>query len=411
MQAPTLPQAGFLRSNAHWLGAGALLAFSSGYGQTYFIALFAGHIREDFGLSHGGWGAIYALGTLVAAAVMLWAGGLTDQFRVRTLAPIILAALACAALAMAVNPWIVLLPVLIFALRLMGQGMTSHISTVAMSRWFAKRRGMALAIATLGFSVGEAVLPVIFVALMEVVHWRWLWVLAAGMALTAIPALLLMLKRERTPQSHASEAGSLGLDARHWTRAEMLRTSLFWFMFPVMIGPSTLMTAFFFQQVHFAEVKGLTHLQLVSLFPIFSIVSVMAIFAGGALLDKIGTARLMPLYQLPMALGFWILATADSMGMIGLGIACLALTVGGNATLPSAFWAEFYGTRYLGSIRSVATAVMVLGSALGPVFTGLLIDAGQLFPVQMPGFTVFIVLSCLCAGFGIAQVRTRLTPA
>ena len=65
----------FLRENARWLGAGALLSFLSSFGQTYFIAIFAGEIRAEFGLSHGQWGGIYALGTGASAVLMLWAGG------------------------------------------------------------------------------------------------------------------------------------------------------------------------------------------------------------------------------------------------------------------------------------------------------------------------------------------------
>ncbi|MEM1006782.1 MAG: MFS transporter, partial [Pseudomonadota bacterium] len=77
----------YLAENATWLGAGVLLTFLSSFGQTFFISVFAGEIRAAYGLSHGGWGIIYSLGTMAAAAVMIWAGGLTDIFRVRSLGP------------------------------------------------------------------------------------------------------------------------------------------------------------------------------------------------------------------------------------------------------------------------------------------------------------------------------------
>ena len=64
------------------------------------------------------------------------------------------------------------LPVVIFALRLCGQGMTSHIAVVAMARWFDAERGRALSIAALGFSVGEAVLPIVFVVLLGFLDCR-----------------------------------------------------------------------------------------------------------------------------------------------------------------------------------------------------------------------------------------------
>ena len=93
----------FLRDNARWLSAGALLTFLSSFGQTFFISIFAGEIREGFQLSHGQWGGIYTMGTTVSAIVMVWAGGLTDQFRVRSLGAVILGMLMLACLAMALN--------------------------------------------------------------------------------------------------------------------------------------------------------------------------------------------------------------------------------------------------------------------------------------------------------------------
>jgi len=155
----------FLWANAPFLFAGFMLALLSSFGQTFFIAVFAGEIRSEFSLSHGEWGGIFGLATAVSAGLMLWAGGLTDRFRVRTLGAVVLMGLALACLGMAANPLLALLPVVIFALRFLGQGMTSHISGVAMVRWFAGSRGRALAVAALGFSVGEALLPIGFVAL------------------------------------------------------------------------------------------------------------------------------------------------------------------------------------------------------------------------------------------------------
>ena len=68
----------FLSRNAPWLAAGGLLTFLSSFGQTFFISIFAGEIRADFGLSHGEWGGIYSLGTAASAAMMIWTGALTD---------------------------------------------------------------------------------------------------------------------------------------------------------------------------------------------------------------------------------------------------------------------------------------------------------------------------------------------
>ncbi|MEX1233649.1 MAG: MFS transporter [Roseovarius sp.] len=398
----------FLRDNARWLTAGVLLTFLSSFGQTFFISIFAGEIREAFGLSHGQWGGIYSLGTTVSAAVMVWAGGLTDIFRVRRIGAIIFVALAVSCAAMALNPVWWLLPVVIFALRFTGQGMSTHIAVVAMARWFVAARGRALSVAKLGFSLGEAVLPVLFVALMLVMDWRLLWLIAALIAVLGAPLLLVLLRQERTPQSHAKSGQSLGMEARHWTRNQTFRHWLFWFMIPALLGPSAFNTAFFFHQVHIAEVKAMSHVELVAMFPFYTAISIGAMILSGWAIDLIGTPRLIPWMQLPMVVAFALFAMAEgTLGML-VGFFFLGLNTGFNNTLPSAFWAEFYGTRHIGAIKAMAAAVMVLGSAIGPGVSGVAIDLGVGIEVQFWWIAGFFVLSTGLMVLGVGRAKGLL---
>ena len=398
----------FLRLNAPWLAAGGLLTFLSSFGQTFFISIFAGDIRSEFGLSHGEWGGIYSLGTTTSAIVMIWAGALTDRFRVRGLGALILLALAGACIAMASVKAAWALVFVIFALRFTGQGMTSHIAVVAMARWFVATRGRALAIATLGFSVGEALLPVLFVALMAFVDWRVLWIIAAIIALAGIPVLSLLLRNERTPQSMAHENPNLGMFGRHWTRNQTLRHPLFWFMVPALLGPSAFGTALFFHQVHYAEIKGWEHVQLVSLFPLYTLFGIGSMLISGWALDRFGTPRLMPFFQLPMVLAFVAFGMTTSISGALIGFFFMALTTGANSTLPNAFWAEFYGTQNIGSIKAMAAAVMVFGSAIGPGITGVLIDLGMEWDTQMVAIAAYFVLTTVMMTVGITRYKTAL---
>ncbi|MFK7874983.1 MAG: MFS transporter [Paracoccaceae bacterium] len=367
----TLP---FLRENANWLGAGALLTFLSSFGQTYFISLFSAEIRSEFGLSDGDWGAIYGMGTLASATVMVWAGGLADKFRTRQLGFAVLGGLSCACLIMALNPYPTILIFSVFLLRFFGQGMASHTAVVAMSRWFDATRGRALAVCGLGFTFAEALFPILCVSLLVFIDWRLIWGGACLIALLGIPLLTALLKTERHPMQTSELMQNTGMLGKHWTRQNVLRNPLFWLMIPALLGPSAFNTAFFFHQVHFADIKGWSHLTLVAAFPIYTASAVLAMLISGRALDRFGTARLLPFYQVPMVFAFIVFSAADSFGMFTFGLVLLAITSGANATLPNAFWAEFYGTQHLGAIKSMATAIMVLGSAIGPILTGVLID-------------------------------------
>lgn len=398
----------FLKLNWLFLLAGFLLTFTSSYGQTYFISLFAGEIKGEFGLSDGQWGGIYTVGTTLSAITMIWAGVLTDNFRVRVLAFGVMFGLALACLAMAAVPNAFLLVLVIFALRFTGQGMLSQLGAVAMVRWFEATRGRALSLASMGFALGQAVLPVFFVALFAVFHWRSLWVLAAVMVIVTIPVMLLLLRKERTPQSMADEAQIAGMHGRHWTRAEMLRSGLFFAMIPLVIGPSAWGTALFFQQVHLTEVKGWELVAFVALMPIYTVSAVTFTFASGWAIDRFGVSKVVPFQMLPFALSFLVLAFADTILMAGVGLVIFGAGQGLQSTAPAAFWAEYFGTRHLGSIKAVAAALMVFGSAIGPGVTGAFIDLGVTFPEQMIPIAVFYLLAAVLATWGVVKYRPTL---
>jgi MFS family permease len=401
----------FVRANWLFLLAGFTLTVTSSYGQTFFISLFAGQIMADFGLSNGQWGGIYTLGTTASAITMVWAGTLVDRFRVRALGTLVLLALAAACLLMAAVPNAALLVLTIFFLRLFGQGMSSHLAVVAMARWFVASRGKALSIASMGFAVGQAVLPVIFVALMMTWHWRTLWVVAGGIVLLTVPLMTALLRQERTPQSMAKDEQAAGMNGLHWTRGQVLRHPLFWLMVPALLGPPAWGTALFFQQVHMTAIKGWPLAGFVALFPIYTGVIIAATFATGWGLDRIGTARLVPFYMLPFAVGFALMAGAGSLFAAGIALLVLGVGQGMQSTLPAAFWAEFFGTQHIGSIKAAAAGIMVFGSAIGPGISGFLIDQGIDFPQQMWGYSVYFVFAALVATIGVTGAQKSLSAA
>ena len=399
---------GFFAQNARWLSAGAFLAFGSSFGQTFFLSVFAGDIRAAFGLSHGEWASIYAMGTLTSAVVMLWAGGLTDRFRVNRLGPVFLVALSLSCIFMATNSVVWLLPIVIFCLRFTGQGMASHIAMVAMSRWFVANRGKAVAISALGYSVGEALLPLTFIALLGIYAWTTLWWGAAGICLGLVPILAVLLKKERSPQSIAAETEARGMNDQHWTRVQMLRHPLFWTMLPAFLGPSAFVTGFFFFQEHYATVRGISHLQFASVFPAFTAVAVVSMVITGMVLDIVGAHRLVAFHQIPIGLGFLTFSMTQSMAGLLVGIALVGISTGAYATLISAFWAEFYGTRFLGSVKSVGTSVMVLGSSLGPAILGIFLDLGRNLGHQYGWVSLYFVGTTLLMLVGVSRARPSL---
>ena len=218
----------FYIHNSRWLLACALITFSTGFGQTFFISLFASELRNHFNISHSVWGTIYATGTLASAALMLVLGGLVDSYKARPLTLLIMILFAISAFLMSTATYVWLLPFIIFGLRFCGQGMLSHLAMVFAGRWFAKNRGRTVGIASLGLSISEAVLPYIFVFLTGLLGWRGSWGVATILILVlAIPTSIL-LSKERNPQSsgEGNQQKQTGMLDLHWKRSEVINPDI-----------------------------------------------------------------------------------------------------------------------------------------------------------------------------------------
>lgn len=388
----------FLSENARWLGAGFLLTYGSSFGQTWFIALFAGAIQTEHGLSAGDWGGLYTLATLSAAALMFWRGSLADTVPLSRLAPLMALVFAAAAAGMALTHNVIVLALCVFALRFCGQGMFSHVAMTAMGRWFAATRGRAVAISGLGHPAGEMTLSIVAVLTIAAVGWRPAWGLtAAVIALGLAPALWLLLRDDRAPRGSITATGQPGLHGRHWTRRDALRHWFFPALLPVLLTPGFIGTVVFFQQVHTADVKGWNLVDMAPGYTAFATTTVVAAFAAGWAADRFGPARLLPLLLVPMGIGTALIGPAENVAAWYVALAVIGVTQGMASALWGALLPAVYGTRNLGSIRSLATTVMVIATAIGPGITGALIDAGIDFPSQSLFLGAWCIgLSALC---------------
>lgn len=396
----------FLKDNARWLAAGFLLTFASGFGQTWFISLFAGVLKQEHGLTDGSWGSLYTVATLGAAALLFARGSLADSIPLSKLAPMIAAGFAVAALGMAFSPWVWLLGISLFALRFCGQGMFSHIAMTAMGRWFVARRGQAVAITALGYPASEVLLSLITVLAISALGWRMTWIAVAAILIFAVlPSLHWLLHEGRTAQGQPVHSGSAGLGQRHWTRGDAARHWLLPALLPVLLTPGFIGTVIFFHQVHVAEVKGWTLLAMAPGYTAYAALSVTSGFIGGWACDRFGAQKLLPLFLVPMGLGIAVVGPADHVAMWYVALGLIGITQGLNSAMQGVLFPLVYGTRHLGSIRSMTTTIMVVSTAIGPGITGLLIDQGVTFPAQ--GLTMG--LWCLCLSLACLFIARRLT--
>ena len=366
----------FARANGRFLAFGLLLVLCSSFGQTYFVALFGADLRAAFDLSHGELGALYSLGTLASAGILIWLGRLIDQIDLRLYSTLVCAGLAAASLLLAVTPSVLVLGVAFFALRLFGQGLMIHTAYTSMARTFTAGRGKAISVAGLGMPLGEATLPLLAVGLAAAIGWRQSW-LAFGLtlALVVLPLSRWLLRGHQDQHEAGGKAGSFD-GQRQWSRTEVLRDPGFYVVLTSLLAPSFIITGLFFHQPHVAASKGWSLSLLATGFIAYAAASVLAALVGGQLVDRFSARRLVPYFLLPLCVALVILATFSHPAAAFFYLAAAGLNAGLAVAIVGAIWAELYGVAHIGSIRAIAMPAMVLASALSPVTLGWLIDAG-----------------------------------
>jgi MFS family permease len=405
-----MPILTFVRDNARWLAGCFLLTYFSSYGQTFFISLSAGDIRDEYGLSHGDFGVIYMLGTLASALTLPRVGQIVDSYSVRTVTLIIVPSLAVACLLMAFAHHMALLVLAIYMLRLFGQGMMSQNAFTAAGRWFAAQRGKATSVTAIGVNAGEASFPFLFVLAAGILGWRGAWIACAiTLLIVALPAIASLVAVERQPRSGDPAMPSAA--ARDWTRAEVLRDPLF---YPLLLGifaPGFIGTTIFFHQVYLVELRGWSLEGFAASFTFMAAMVVTFSLIAGYLVDRFSAVAMLPTFLIPLGCACGALALIEAQWGSLLFMGLLGISYGFQNTLFGALFPEIYGTRYLGAIRAFIVAILVFGTAAGPGLTGYLIDIGVSYPAQILAMGAYCFCAAVLMFFVSRALRARALPA
>ncbi|MDF1750566.1 MAG: MFS transporter [Alphaproteobacteria bacterium] len=380
----------FLRADPRLAFYGLFMAFGSSFGQTFFISQFGGEIRRDFALSDATFGTIYGLGTLLSAAVIVYTGGVIDRVDLRRWTLILLPACATACAMMGSVQGPISLFLAIFLLRQTGQGLMSHTMGHSLGRYSRVGRGKAIAFGGYGFPLGEALFPVLGVAVIAAYGWREAWYGLSGLYLfIGLPVALWLLnghqgryqlyKQDQADQDAEDLLATTDLSrprpARSWRRKEVVRDARFYLALPGLMCPSYIVTGLLLHGVRIAELKGWSPELWAGSVVFYAIGSIPAGLAMGAFIDRKGAAKGLLLFLPPLMLGCLVLGLGNGVWTPAAFMFCAGITSGMTAVLLVALWVESYGPRFLGEIKAMMTALAVFASAIAPPTLGWMLNA------------------------------------
>jgi MFS family permease len=398
----------------------AAMIFASGAAQSHLFSVFVGPISRDLGISATAVASAYAFATLVASFGLPFMGRVVDRYGARGTGIGVVVALGFACLAFGAVGGGLTLALGFAALRFLGQGGMMMNASNLVAQWFSRRRGTAMSLMALGFSLSMAVHPPLAQWLVDGVGWRqaWLWIGLSTWALM-LPLLLLFAHSKPEPLGLAPDGGAAPASrpesaeeaARHradlgLTLSQALRTPTFWFIAAGLFSISMLVTGLFFHQVSIFRAHGLDAATAARIFPVSALVMVLAMPVYGRLLDRFPTERMFALGLLVMSASLVAMTQVQGLASALVYAGIFGVNNAVSMTLFGYLWPRYFGRRHLGAIQGTGQTIGIVGASVGPLPLGIAYD---LFGAYNATLLVLALIPVACAGLTLFIRAPKLT--
>lgn len=358
------------KENPRLILFGFLTAFFSGPGQSFLVSFFLPGIQSDLNLNLAEIGDAYFVATLAGGLALPFLGRLLDRADLTRFSLFMgfCLALGCMLMSIAEAVWSLILG--FFFIRCFGPGAMNVISSTVISRNFTKNRGIALSITGQGYPLAEAILPILISYWIVAQGWRSAWVLLAILVVVVfLPSVLYLLGNSQL-RAQLKESRRVTKHAGTDKLLSVLLDYRFYLAICSTLSIPCILTGLFLYQTKIAELKGWGLSTMASAFISFAVTrSISGLFVG-KLIDWVGARSLIGLVVVPLCLGiFWLIHGDSNLAAYGF-LSLTGIAVGAGANIKSAFWAEVYGVRILGSIRGVVAFLTVISTAVAPPLMG-----------------------------------------
>ena len=290
-----------------------------------------------------------------------------------------------------------------FLLIAIGAALSGFLTvTVAIVRWFERRRARALATGSLGFAAGGLAVPIV-VWSMNANGWRATASVSGVVAGAAVYFFARYL--DGYPADYGETVDGLGsgkvartptvegLTSVDFTAREAIRTRAFWM---ISLGHMSALFVVGAVMAHLAlfltSERGYSLQQASFVGAALPIMQIVGMTIGGARGDRGNKRLIASLAMLGHAGGILILAFAERAWMIGVFVALHGLAWGARGPLMQALRADYFGASSFGFIMGLSSLIVMLGIVLGPIIAGVLADATGTYRA---GFLVVGTLAAL----------------
>lgn len=386
-----------------FLGAFPIVAFSFG-------VFFQPFVRE-FHASRAAVSLAFTITNLLSGIFAFVVGQIADRTGARR---VILPGLAVVAAllvsAEAVGSRLAELYLFYAALGVVAPATTTVPYALVVSRWFDRRRGVALGSMMVGLGLGAVVMPIVAQRLIAGVGWRNAFAIV-GCAMLAIPMPIVGVFLRDAPaqmgllpdgRSTGGATPTIGsrVDGLDWREARQSGT--FWLLIAVFVLLAASVHACVIHMPQLFADRGATAENAALASSVIGLALLVGRIASGYFLDRYFGGSVALATCLGAALGIALLWTGSAGPVALAGAFLVGLGMGAEVDIIAFLMSRYFGLRSLGATVGFAFAAFVIAGGLGPLVMGLVFDRTGSYRVPLAAFGGAAIVA--------AMLATRLGP-
>ncbi|MDE2640557.1 MAG: MFS transporter [Chloroflexota bacterium] len=280
----------------------------------------------------------------------------------------------------------------------LGAGLAGFMTlTIAVVKWFERRRATALGLMSTGMAVGGLLIPLLILSL-DTFGWRDT-ALASGVIVLLIGFPISLVMRT-APEEHGHHVDgrrdlSTGQARRapqpDFTTRQALRTRAFWF---VSLGHASAVLIVSAVMVHLivyvSEDLGYSLGFAGALVSLMTACMMVGQVGGGFVGDRVNKRLLVVGCMIGHVAGLLLLANATALWMLLVFAIAHGLSWGTRGPQMAAIRADYFGRTSFGTIMGFSSMIVMFGMMLGPIIAGAMADATGSYTA---GFTLLAVMA------------------
>ena len=354
------------------------------YGIHFSFGLFFKSIQSEFDLTRTITSAITSANLLLAGIFSFAAGWILDKYGPKTVVLLmgLFAGLSLLLTSQTHSLWQMFITYSV--LLSIGTGALYVVPTSTLSRWFNKKRGLALGIAGSGSGLGILVMAPFATYLISTFEWRMAYIVVGLIAWLVVIPLSLLLKKDPFDigalpdgiKSHSQYIESEEM-SHHPDSLSLLRiigTRSFWLILFIWLLFAACLLLILIHLVPHATDIGFSASEAAGVVSLMGGSAIAGRVPMGIASDRIGRKVTPFICTLLMAGAMLWLTLSKDLWMLYLFALVFGLAYGGLSTSSGALIGNVFGLSNIGAIFGILEVGFGIGAAVGPAIGGIIFD-------------------------------------